>query len=178
MTPTAHAPILVVPLILFAIYRRVRRNFGRQPVRPGRMKTRIVLFAVIGLLVLLPAFLSPRLAGAAAIGLLAGAFLAVAGLHLTHFETDPDGHRWYTPHGYIGVAISLVLLGRLLYRFLVIYPTLQAGARAGGAYPIAAYQRSPLTLALLAAVVAYYVVYLVGVLLRSARTSTSPTIGS
>lgn len=177
LPPSTWTPVLIVPLILFAIYRRFRRNFGRQPMRPGRMKTRIAVLAVVGVLILFPALLSPRLAAGAVVGLLGGAALAIAGLRLTRFETDSEGRRWYTPHGYIGIAISLVLLGRLIYRFLVIYPALHASAGPGrGAFPLAGYQRSPLTLALLAAVIAYYVVYLIGVLRAPNWSRTQPTI--
>ena len=177
LPPSAYTPVLIVPLILFAIYRRFRRNFGRQPLRPARMKTRIAILAGVGALILLPALISPRLAAGAVAGLFGGVALAMAGLRLTRFETDSDGRRWYTPHGYIGIAISLVLLGRLIYRFLVVYPALHASANPGsGAFPLAGYQRSPLTLALLAAVISYYVVYLIGVLRTSNRPGTQPTI--
>ena len=42
------APFLFAALLVFAVYRRFRRTFGPQPLRPVRMSVRIVLFAVIG----------------------------------------------------------------------------------------------------------------------------------
>lgn len=34
-------PFLAAPLVLFVIYRRFRRSFGQQPLRPLRMQVRI-----------------------------------------------------------------------------------------------------------------------------------------
>jgi hypothetical protein len=41
-------PFLVSALVVFAIYRRFRRSFGRQLLRPRRMTVRIVLLGVVG----------------------------------------------------------------------------------------------------------------------------------
>src|SRR5258708_23904121 len=41
-------PFLFAALIVFAIYRRFRRSFGRQLLRPGRLIFRIVLIAAGG----------------------------------------------------------------------------------------------------------------------------------
>ena len=35
-------------LLLFLIYRRFRRNFGQQPLRPARMRVRLGLLLVVG----------------------------------------------------------------------------------------------------------------------------------
>jgi hypothetical protein len=39
-------PFLFAALIVFAIYRRFRRSFGRQALRPGRMILRMVVMEV------------------------------------------------------------------------------------------------------------------------------------
>ena len=41
---------LTAALVLFIIYRRFRRNFGRQQLRPKRMIVRMTIFAIIGVL--------------------------------------------------------------------------------------------------------------------------------
>ena len=170
-------------LILFALYRRFRRLFGRQPFQPARIKVRIALLSLVALLLLVRSVHSSTLAAAGVAGFAAGAVLAYVGLKLTRFERTPGG-VFYTPNGYIGAVLSALLLGRLVYRFQVIYPGLQA-AQAGGGDPFAAFQRSPLTFATFAIVIGYYLAFGIGLLMRgdtlaelpvqSARTPSPPS---
>jgi len=157
-------PILMGGLVVLAILRRVRRNIGRQPVQPGMMWFRIAVLALLGAAFAFGALRDMNLFGALLGGLAAGTALGWFGLRHTRFEHTPDG-RFYTPHTWIGVAVSLLLLGRIAYRFLVAYPSLQAAQADGN--PYAAMQRSPLTLAILGVLIGYYVYYYVGVLQRS-----------
>jgi hypothetical protein len=159
---------VLVPVVLFSIYRRLRRNFGRQPLRVGRIAFRVVLFALVALLLLGSGLLMPRLGLGGVAGLLGGAALGLYGLHLTRFEAVPQG-RFYTPNGVIGIALTALLLGRLLYRFLVLSPLMSAGApglQDPGA--MTTFQRSPLTLAIAGLLVGYYLAYYAG-LLHKAR---------
>jgi len=66
-----------------------------------------------------------------------------------------------------------LLLSRIAYRFLVVYPAAHAAAQADR-NPFAAYQKSPLTLAILGVVIGYYLLYYAGVLNRS-RALRAPT---
>ena len=175
MTAAALAPAGFAVLVALMYYRRFRRLFGRQPVQPARMKFRIVFLLFVGALLLARAVLELEAGLAVAAGLGGGVALAWLGLRLTTFETTPQG-RFYTPHGGIGLALSALLLGRLAYRLFVIAPVLQ-DAHQAGMNPFAAFQRSPLTLAIFAVLIGYYVTYYVGVLLRSAaHTESSPRI--
>ena len=68
---TALGPFLITALAVLMIYRRFRRNFGQQLLRPVRMQVRIVLLLIIGCLLLPSAMrsmasLSALLAGVAA----------------------------------------------------------------------------------------------------------------
>jgi cytochrome b561 len=76
-----------------------------------------------------------------------------------------DG-RFYTPHTYIGVAVSALFVGRLLYRFLTVYD----GALPSNGFP-GSYQGNPFTLAVFGVVVGYYVFYYLGVLQRTRLAS-------
>lgn len=172
MDPKLVTPMLVAAFVLFAIYRRVRRNIGRQRVQPMRMRTRIILFGVIGAIVLLVSARNVELLAAMAAGLAGGVALAWFGLRHTKFELTPQGN-FYTPHTYIGLFVSALLLGRIAYRFMIVYPAMQAAQQAS-ANPFAAYQKSPLTLAIFGIVVGYYIAYYAGVLTRSAKQS-APT---
>jgi hypothetical protein len=157
-------PYLIAALVAWGIYRRLRRSFGRQRVREGLMWLRIGILTVIATAVAVSAAHDVKILAALAAGIAGGAVLGYVGLRHTKFEVQSDG-RFYTPHTYIGIAVSALFLGRLLYRFLSVY---------GGALPshgyTATYQANPLTLATLGAVVGYYVSYYLGVLQRTRLT--------
>lgn len=48
MAPNLLVPTLFSPLLAFAVWRRVRGQFGRQPVRRGRMLARMLVLALAG----------------------------------------------------------------------------------------------------------------------------------
>jgi len=159
-------------LILLALYRRFRRLFGRQPLRPTRIKVRIALLSLVTLVLIVRSLHSTNLAAAGLAGFTAGAALAYVGLRLTRFDSMPGG-IFYTSNGYIGAILSAILLSRVVYRFQMIYPAFQA-AQADDANPFAAFQRSPLTFALFGIVIGYYIAYSAGLLLRSASLRAQP----
>lgn len=171
MDPKLITPMLMVAFVAWAMYRRVRRNIGRQPLKPGRMTFRVGLFGVIGVMSLAAYAHNPQMAGALLAGLVGGGALAWLGLRHTKFETTPQG-TFYTPHTYIGLFVSVLLLARLAYRFVIVYPAMQVAHQAS-ANPFAAYQKSPLTLAIFGLVIGYYVAYYAGVLVRGAGTKAT-----
>ena len=133
MDPRLITPYLVAALVAWSLYRRARRLFVRQQVRAGLMWVRIglltaftvvaIAFAMIG-----PAHDSTVREGLAA-GICCGAALGYVGLRHTKFETTSEG-RFYTPHTYIGLAVTALFVGRLLYRYLSLYDgTLPAATR-------------------------------------------------
>lgn len=169
MDPKIVTPVMLCAFVALALIRRVMRNIGRQRIRPVRMQLRIGIFAVVGVLVLAASLHRAALFEALAAGLAAGAALGWFGLQHTRFESAPDGGAYYTPHTYIGLFVSVLFLARIAYRFMVVYPAMQAAAQAN---TLAAYQRSPLTLGIFGVVVGYYVAYYIGVLGKS-RTLTA-----
>lgn len=165
MDPKLVTPMLVAIFVAWAIYRRVRRNIGRQRVQPTRMRFRMIVLGVVGALALAASARNVELVAALAAGIVGGVALAWLGLRHTKFETTPQG-GFYTPHTWIGLAVSALLLGRIAYRFMVVYPVAHAASQVG-ANPFAAYQKSPLTLAIFGVVIGYYVAYYSGVLVKS-----------
>jgi len=155
-------PALMTVLVLWAIYRRVRRNVGRQRIEPGRMKFRIGVLGVVAALIAIGALRDWYMLGAMLAGIAAGVLLGWIGLRETKFEAS-DQDRFYTPHLYIGLFVSGLLIARVAYRFLAVYPSMHAAAQADQ-NPFAAYQKSPLTLAIFGVVIGYYVFYYAGVL--------------
>ena len=172
MDPKLITPVLIAALVAWGIARRLRRTFGRQAVQPGRIWLRIGILTLAGGLVVVTSV--TRGAGmleALIAGLACGAGLAWVGLRHTRFEMTPEG-RFYTPHTYIGLAVTLLFLGRVLYRFLYVSNGAN-GMFAPDPSAAVAYQRSPLTVGIFAVLVGYYVLFYAGVLLRT-RASALP----
>ena len=163
MTSAQLVPALIVPLIAWRVYVRVRRNIGRQPFQPKRTISRIVIFSVLSVLVGLGAFgYLPSLAALGG-GLLLGAPLALIGLHLTKFETTPQG-KFYTPNTPIGVALSVLFVGRVGYRFFVLMTVPVVNGN-----PTPALFHSPLTLFIFGLTAGYYIAYYAGVLVHGGK---------
>lgn len=157
-----YAPYLATAAIGWAYYRRIRRSFGRQRWQPVRTTIRLALVSValVGLIVA-AAFL-PHVVPGIAIGAAAGVVLGGFALRHTHAEWR-DGQGWYTPNPWIGGALTLLLLGRLAWRY--------ANGAFSGAAAQTAQQASPLTLGIAAALVSYSLVNGAGLLLRMRRLS-------
>ena len=68
MDPKLITPILMVAVVAWAIYRRVRRTIGRQPFQPKRMQVRMGILALAGVVTLLFSLRDMELAGAALAG--------------------------------------------------------------------------------------------------------------
>lgn len=165
MDPKLLVPILIAALVIWASVRRLRRTFGRQPVQPGRIWFRIgVLTLAGGLIAATSVMRGPAMLEALVGGLACGAALAYLGLRHTRFEVTPEG-RFYTPHTYIGLAVTLLFLGRLAYRFL--YLSNGANGMPGPDPNAAAAYRSPLTVGIFAVLIGYYVLFYAGVLMRT-----------
>ncbi len=146
-------------LIVWSIYRRVRRNIGRQPLRPRRIITSIVIFSIIGVAFTGMSLLQLHLLLGISGGLVLGVGLGFVGLRLTKFETTDAGH-FYTPNTPIGVGLSVLFIGRLLYRFWVLRNTDFA---SGHPPPF----QSPLTFFIFGLLVGYYLVFYIGLLVHT-----------
>jgi hypothetical protein len=172
-----HAPFLpwifalLIPLML---YRRFRRNFGRQPLGPARR--RMVILSIVAVLIVLSAITlkSATVLLSEVAGALLGVVLAAWGMSRTRFLTH-NGQIYYVPHTYTGIAVSALFLGRLIYRMMQLYtvPGLAAAQGVGGGATAgpAAIGRSPLTAGILFVMIGYYVCYY-GLVLRKSKHIT------
>ena len=166
-------PFLIAALAVFIIYRRLRRSFGQQPLRRVRMQVRIVVLLIVGCLLLPVAWRSTQFLSAVLAGAAAGVALALWGAARTRF-LKIDHQLYYVPHTYTGIAVSLLFLGRFVYRFIQVYTSTPAVHATGldsanSAWASAGMLRSPLTVGLFFAVVGYYVCYYSVVLWKSKR---------
>lgn len=165
--------VLLGAYFLWRIYRRIRRNIGRQKLQPRRTVFRLVLFGVFSLFIIFAGLQNPRLLVGYAAGILGGAALGFFGLKLTQFETTEEGH-FYTSDTRIGVAISLLLAGRIIYRFIVLNSAMAQGA--GHPPPM----NSPLTFLIIGLTFGYYIVYYIGLFVhthdKTPLTASTPAV--
>lgn len=152
-------PILFCGLIVWGVHRRLRRNIGRQKLRPVRITISIVIFSVASAALLFLSLGIPKLMLGIGGGLALGLPLGFFGLRLTQFETTDEGH-FYTPNTKIGVALSLLFLGRLVYRFWALRND------SGAAHTPPAFQ-SALTYFLFGLIAGYYIVYYIGLFVHT-----------
>ncbi len=161
MTTPPVMPVLFGGLIAWGIYRRVRRSIGRQKLRPVRIIISLVIFSLVslGFLAISLNLHLPKLQIGIGGGLALGALLGFFGLRLTKFETTDEGH-FYIPNTHIGVALSLLFAGRIIYRIWV----LNTMAAAGNHPPPF---QSPLTFFIFGLIAGYYLVYYVGLFVHT-----------
>ena len=167
--------LIMLPLLAWIVWRRVSRQFGRQPIQRKRMIFRIVVFSVVGVLLAFGGFHKIELAEGLCGGVLIGAALGLLGIRLTRFEVDPVKGDCYVPNPWIGALLTVLLLGRLVWRLMVVLPQMQrestAASQAVGyqGSPMAGYTSSPLTMLVIGLLVGYYIVYFSGLLIHHRR---------
>jgi hypothetical protein len=149
----------VTAIVAFGVYRRVRRNIGRQILTAQRQYVRMGLISVLSLFLTFSHPLQPVAVAYIASGLLVGAAVGWFALRHTEFVAAPEGY-FYTPHLYIGLAVTALFVGRLLYRVVLVYGAM-ANATPGTA-PVP--DNNPLTLGILFLTTGYYIVYCTGLL--------------
>jgi len=159
MTNAQLVPVILAPLLAWRLYSRFRRSVGRQKPRPKRMLISIgIMTLVLGLIAFamlhLGASLWPLVGGLAA-----GAGVGVIGCKLTRFE-HIDGEKSYTPNAWLGIAVSMLLVARMTYRFFQLYTP---GNQIAPTTPDLGH--SPLTLFILGLTFGYYITYNAGVFL-------------
>ncbi len=162
------------------MYRRIRRSIGRQKLRTGRIIfVLVVLCLAASLSALAGLLINLRLLAGLGAGILGGVILGFVSLKLTKFETTQEGH-FYKPDTRIGIVISMLFVGRLIYRMAVLKDTDMA---VSAGHPPAG--QSPLTFAITGLVFGYYIVYYIGLFvhthdktLATAAASASPPLPS
>jgi Na+/H+ antiporter NhaD/arsenite permease-like protein len=155
MSPTPIVAVVLVPFVLWRVYQRVRRLMVRQRSQAWRHRVAVILFplliAVLGVVALAhPVALVGMAAGAAC-----GAALGVMALRKTVYERI-GGEFFYTPNARIGILVSMLFVGRLLYRGYEYYVL-------GAAQP-QDFASSPITLMVFGVLAGYYTAYAAGLL--------------
>ncbi len=177
--------LIMLPLLALIVWRRVSRTFGRQPIKRKRMIARIVIFAIIGGALALSGFHHFALAEGLFGGVLGGGAIGVVGLQLTRFEVDPVKGDCYVPNPWIGALLTVLLLGRLAWRLMAVWPQMQHASNLAGAQgpslqmQTMGHASSPLTMLVIGLLVGYYIAYYSGVLLHHRRfLRTHPAVAA
>ncbi len=157
---TTLTPYLATAGIGWVMYRRIRRSFGRQPWQPARNAVRVALMTCLLAALMVGFWFLPHVRPAVGLGLIAGAALGALALKHTRFEWH-EGLPTYVPNPWIGAVLTLLLVGRLAWRW-------SQGAFGDGA-AATAQQASPLTMGFAGTLVAYFLLLNVGVWLRMRR---------
>lgn len=173
MPIAAHPPSLlmslgIASLVVWRLYVRIRRLIGRQKLSRVRPWATLVFFPLLLALLALGSLAHPVNLAALFAGTTLGVGLGVYGLRLTTFEVTPQG-RFYTPNAHLGLALSLLFVGRIVYRLAQMWLVLDAEAVSPGDFA-----RSPLTLAIFGTLAGYYVAYAFGLIRWAWRAAPEP----
>ena len=148
--------LVLAPLIGWRVYARFRRMVGRQRLSKIRPWVTLAIYATLIGLLGFAAHAHPERLWWLAGGIGLGSLLGIFGLKTTRFEPTPKG-LFYTPHAHLGIALSLLFVARIVYRFVevnAIEPTAQHRQDD--------LARSPLTLAVFGLLAGYYITYAIG----------------
>lgn len=124
-----YSVLIIAVLVIFGIYRRVRRSIGVQVLHPGRLRTRAYLFIVICLLFLVVSYTEPLAYISEAVGILLGLILAYFAMNTTRFERGSKGWM-YRQHGWIGAIVIAVFFARLVDKFYEAYSVVGTSSTA------------------------------------------------
>jgi hypothetical protein len=179
MTQHLYTVVIITALVIFGIYRRVRRNIGWQELNPRKLVIRTCIFFIIGLVFLSGGLTHPISLISDVVGILAGILLAYYGAALTTFEKR-EKHFYYRPNTWIGSTVTFIFLARLIYRFYGMYTSGILTTAASNQQP-SSYQNistavgSSWTAGLLLIMFAYYIFYYL-ILLKKKKQLTQSEI--
>ena len=170
MTQSQIIFLVMAPLLVWRFYSRYRKLVGKQHVRPVRLWMSVILFPLLFIMIGVVSSGNSTALMCLAAGGVSGIALSLLGLKLTRFEMQ-DGSLFYTPNAYIGMALMMILVGRLGYR----YSLMLGGATNAGADPAQSLTNSPLTLFIVGVLFCYYAPYSSGILRHHAKAKAQAT---
>jgi hypothetical protein len=158
-----HAPssstvtlLVLLPLIGWRVYSRFRRMVGRQRLSKVRPWITLAIFPTLLLLLALASHAHLERLWLLCGGVVGGSLLGIFGLSKTLFEPTKAG-LFYTPNAHLGIALSLLFVGRIIYRFVEIY-----AIDPGAPRDMNDFASSPITLAVFGLLAGYYIAYAIG----------------
>lgn len=177
--PSFLVPLGVGALFLWRTYSRIRRMLGRQHLSAVRPWLTVLVFLLLVLLLARLSIARPESLLGLGGGLAVGIGLALYSLRKTRFENTAQG-LFYTPSAHVGIAVSVLFVGRILYRTIQMYGYGVSGpgpTPAPGQDPNLSYATTPLTLLVFGVLAGYYVAYAIGLLRWKASIANGPPVG-
>jgi hypothetical protein len=169
--PSLLVSLLIGAFVVWRFYSRIRRMVVRQHLSKVRPWITVCALPVVVVLFAVGSIAHPLAVAALFAGAAVGSGLGIYGLRLTRFETTPEG-LYYTPSAHVGIALSVLLIGRLGYRAMQMY----SGADIGNTPPPVPFSGSPVTLLIFGALAGYYVTYAIGLLRWRRRVSNAAAV--
>jgi uncharacterized membrane protein len=167
MLPTPVVAAVLIPLVLWRVYSRIKRLTTRQRSKVWRHRTTLVFFPLLVLMLAALALQTSLIALAGlGIGLPVGLVLARIATSRTKFEQS-GGEYYFTPHAPIGMLVALLFLGRMGYRAYEYY--------ALGSFAHHEFVTSPATLFIFGILAGYYMTFAAGLLAWRKRTAAALT---
>ena len=148
--------LILLPLIGWRVYARFRRMVGRQRLSKVRPWITLVIFPSLLLALGLAAREHVERLELLAVAIGLGILLGIFGLNKTQFEASKKG-LFYTPNVHLGMTLSLLFVGRIIYRFVEVYTS-----DPGVSHDMSDFARSPITLAVFGLLAGYYIAYAIG----------------
>lgn len=146
--------LLLVPLAVWRIYSRLKALMGRSPSQLWRHYAAAVVLPLLAG-VLAASLLGYWLAlGALVLGAAAGAALGGWNMRLSRLENTQEGF-FYTPNLRLGMVISMLVVGRLIYRLFELYLRMHEGTPL----PPEDFHQNPLTTLLFGLIAGFYASY-------------------
>lgn len=156
MDLTTIALIILVPILTWRIYTRVKSRMVRQRSIVSRHYTGLLVF--FGMVAVPASEMGDPVAIAAlAAGAAAGLALGFYGLRVTRFEETEEGY-FFTPNARLGTLVAMALVARVLYLGILIY------ANKGSNMPTPRITDSPLTMLTVGLAGGYFWMYSLGLL--------------
>lgn len=157
MSITTLALIVLIPVLVWRIYSRLKTQMARQRSIMSRHYTGLLVFAALVLVPLASLGGRPYALVALAGGAAMGVFLGLYGLRRTRFE-DTDQGYYFTPDQRLGVLVAMVLVARIIYLGIQIY------MNQGSNQPNPRFTDSPLTMYCLGLTASYFAAYSAGLM--------------
>jgi hypothetical protein len=157
MTLTTLALIFLLPLLVWRIHSRLKKQMTRQRSILSRHYTGLLVFAAIVVVPITELIDRPLSLAALAAGAIAGIGLGSYGLRRTRFEDTSEGY-YFTPPSRMGILIALLLVARVLYLGIEIY------MNQGSSQPNPRFSDSPLTMFCVGLTGAYFATFSAGLM--------------
>ena len=152
MSITTLALILLLPILVWRIYQRLKAQMTRRRSIMSRHYTGLLVF---GAMLLVPAAGMtdrPLSLAALALGAVAGIALGIYGLRRTRFEDTAEGY-YFTPPMRMGVLVGMLLVARVIYLGIEVY------MNQGSNQPNPRFSDSPLTMYCLGMSASYFATF-------------------